>query len=67
MKKNKCPKCGSKDIKTIDYVGLKCVVCNKCGYDETSLYEVYPEQKKSKKEKASYSPYKTGGPRRARK
>jgi len=65
MKKT-CPKCSSKNIKTIDYMGAKCIVCNNCGYDESSIYEVYPEQKKSAKEKASYTPYKTGGPRRAK-
>jgi len=66
MKKT-CPKCSSSKIKIVDYIGAKCIVCNKCGYDESSIYEVYPEQKKSKKEKMSYSPYKTGGPKRARK
>lgn len=68
MKNNKaCPKCNSKDVKSVDYIGMKCIVCNKCGYDETRLYDVYPEQKKGKKEKAGYSPYKAGGSGRARK
>ena len=65
MKNKKCPRCGSSKIKIIDYIGVKCIVCKNCGYDETSFYEVYPEQKKSKKEKAGYSTYKTGGPKRA--
>lgn len=30
-------------------------------------YEVFPEDKKSKKVKSSYSPYKTGGPQRTKK
>ena len=68
MKKNKaCPKCSSENIKIINYMGVKCIICDKCGYDETSLYEVYPGQKTSNTEKMSYSPYKAGGPKRARK
>lgn len=67
MKNKKCPKCGSDKIKIIDYMGAKCVVCSNCGYDESAIYEVYPEQKKSQKEKARYSPYKTGGKARTRK
>jgi len=66
MKKNTCPKCNSENIRIIDYLGIKCIICKNCNYDETALYEVYPEQKKSAKEKASYTPYKTGGPRRAK-
>jgi len=64
---NKCPKCGSKDTKLVDYLGAKIVKCNNCGFDESSVYEVYPEQKTSQKAKGRYNIYKTGGSQRARK
>mgnify|MGYP001590124492 FL=1 len=64
---NKCPKCGSKNIKLGNYLGVKVVKCNKCGFDESSVYEIYPEQKKSQKAKGRYTPYKTGGSQRTRK
>lgn len=59
--KNYCPKCNSNDIKIIKYIGVKCIVCNKCGFDETESYEVFPEEKKSQKVKGTYTPYKAGG------
>ena len=62
-----CPKCGSKNIKYINYLGLKTIKCINCGFDESKIYEVYPEQKASQKAKGSYSVYKTGGSRRTRK
>ena len=61
MKKLKCPKCKSKDAEFISYMGIKCLKCNNCRFDESSQYDVYPEQKKSQKAKGSYSPYKKGG------
>lgn len=61
---NKCPKCGSKNIKIYDYLGAKVVKCNNCSFDESNLYEVFPEEKKSQKAKGKYSIYKTGGSRR---
>lgn len=63
---NKCPKCGSKDTKLVDYLGAKTVKCNSCGFDESSIYEVYPEQKTSQKAKGKYNVYKTGGSQRTR-
>ncbi len=57
----KCPKCSSGNVKIIDYLGAKCIVCNDCGFDETKQYEVFPEDKTSQKAKGSYMPYKTGG------
>ena len=61
---NKCPKCGSKNIKLYTYLGIKTIKCKKCGFDESSVYEVYPEQKASQKAKGNYAVYKTGGSRR---
>jgi len=58
---NKCPKCGSADIKIYSYLGIKAIKCNACGFDESSVYEVYPEQKTSQKAKGKYSIYKKGG------
>lgn len=63
--KKSCPKCYSDNIKTVDYLGIKCIICENCGFDQTRQYEVYPEQKTSQKEKARHSPYKAGGPQRA--
>ena len=42
-------------------MGIKCVVCKNCGFDESKQYEVFPEGKKSQKAKAGYTPYKIGG------
>ena len=60
----KCPKCGSKDIKFYKYLNLDAIKCNNCGFDESAIYEVYPEQKTSQKAKGKYNVYKTGGSRR---
>ena len=63
----KCPKCGSADIKFYNYLGASTIKCSKCDFDESSVYEVYPEQKTSQKAKGKYSVYKTGGSRRTMK
>ena len=60
----KCPKCSSADIKFKNYLGIKTIKCNTCGFDESSTYEVYPEQKISQKAKGKYNVYKKGGFRR---
>ena len=65
--KKNCPQCRSYDIKIVDYLGVKSIICKSCGFDEASQYEVYPEQKTSQKEKARYSPYKIGGHSRSKK
>lgn len=67
MKKKKCPVCKSDNIKSIDYLGVKCILCLDCGFDERKHYAVFPEEKVSQKEKARYSPYKSGGGKRAKK
>ena len=63
MKQNKkiCPKCKSNNVKIIKYMGVKCVLCSNCGFDESKQYEVFPEEKKSQKAKGRYTPYKVGG------
>ncbi len=61
MIKNKCPKCKLDKINIIDYMGVKCIICSNCGFDETERYEVFPEEKKSQKAKGRYTPYKSGG------
>ena len=63
----KCPKCGSKNIKFYTYLGIKTIKCSKCGFDESAVYEVYPEQNTSQKAKGEYTIYKKGGPKRTRK
>ncbi len=56
-----CPKCNSADVKIVRYMTINCLVCNRCGYDERNLYEVFPQEKKSQKAKGSYTVYKSGG------
>ncbi len=63
----KCPKCGSTNLETMDYIGKECVMCKDCGFDECLLYDVYPEQRTSKSSKVKQTPYRRGGPRRAQK
>ena len=58
-----CPKCKSSNVKKVKYMDIDCIVCSDCNYDERSIYEIYPEEKKSQKAKGSYSPYKSGGGR----
>ncbi len=65
--KNTCPQCHSETIRKVQYMGIICIVCNGCGYDERSLYEVYPEEKASQSQKGRYTPYRAGGPRRSAK
>ena len=57
----KCPKCGSEDIKIIDYMGAKVIVCNKCKYDETDELAITPGQRETQREKRKYSHYRSGG------
>ena len=65
--KKPCPRCFSDDAETVEYLGVQCVVCRNCGFDETALYEVYPEERGSQREKGKFSPYKAGGSGRVRK
>ena len=58
---SRCPKCFSDDVKIVDYMGAQCIICRNCGFDETTLYEVYPSDKSSGKAKRQFSPYKAGG------
>lgn len=63
----KCPKCGSGKIKLKNYLGIRAIKCSNCGFDESNIYEVYPEQKASQKAKGGYAVYKKGGSQRTRK
>ena len=63
----KCTKFGSKNTKLVIYLGITTIKCSKCGFDESKVYEVYPEEKKSQKAKGRYAVYKMGGSLRARK
>ena len=58
MEKLKCPKCKSEEIEAIKIGNSKGIVCNKCGYDESTDT---PEERKSQREKTKHSPYKRGG------
>ena len=62
-----CQKCGSKKIVVEQYMGIPCIVCTSCGYDEASKYDLFPEEKTSQKAKGQFSPYKTGGAKRTTK
>lgn len=57
----------SANVMVLDYLGAKCIKCSSCGYDERDMYEVFPEEKTSQKEKANFSPYKAGGHDRVKK
>lgn len=59
-----CPKCNSENVKIVEYLGTKCIVCKECGYDEREDLEQVPEQRSSQKAKGQYSPYKKGGSKR---
>ena len=61
-----CPRCKSIKLKKYIYMGSECFKCLNCGYDSGSDLDSLPEQRTSQKEKGSFSPYKTGGSRRAR-
>lgn len=63
----KCPRCGSNNVKVLIYMGIKVIKCNECGFDESLIYDVYPEQKTSQKAKGRYTIYKKGGSQRTRK
>ncbi len=56
-----CPKCGSTKTESEAYIGIFILKCKNCGYDESDLYEIYPEQKTSQKAKGSFTLYKAGG------
>ena len=58
--KKKCPKCGSENIKIVDYSGAKVVVCKKCGYDERDELDITPSARETQREKRRYSPYRAG-------
>jgi len=60
----RCPKCLSDDIKEIDYMGTKMILCRNCGYDERDMHDVFAEGRVNQKAKKEFSPYKTGGKNR---
>ena len=62
--KTECPKCKSKHIDQVEFMGSKFLICLSCGYDESEeMLDVYPESKGGKSGKGS--PYKAGGPMRS--
>ncbi len=61
-----CPKCESGDVKVASYMGVECVVCNTCGFDERDALEETPQGRTSQKAKGQYSKYKMGGSKRTR-
>jgi len=61
--KQLCPKCGSDQIEVYD--DLAFIKCKKCGYDELESEPLPYGVRKSQREKARYSPYKTGGHKRS--
>jgi Zn ribbon nucleic-acid-binding protein len=63
----KCPQCNSERVKKVKYMDVDCVVCEKCGFDESAELDVSPEYDSSQKAKGNYNKYKTGGSRRTQK
>tara|TARA_Y100000310_G_C20354436_1_gene655957 strand:+ start:369 stop:572 length:204 start_codon:yes stop_codon:yes gene_type:complete len=66
MVKQRCPKCGSDNIKLYEE-DLPFIKCNDCEYDELATEPLPSDPRKSQREKARYSPYKSGGSRRSQK
>jgi ribosome-binding protein aMBF1 (putative translation factor) len=56
----KCPKCGSDNIKIVDYMNSKIKVCKDCNYDERDELEEVPDQRNTQREKRKFSPYRSG-------
>ncbi len=67
MKIRRCPKCGSTNVKLGEYQGIEVVICPMCGFDESRIYDEFPEMRTSQKAKAQFTPYKAGGGRRTSK
>jgi len=63
--KPKCPQCGSFNV-IVHKDDIEFLICKSCGYDEL-VEETFVGQRTSQKEKARYTPYKTGGKGRTRK
>jgi len=61
----KCPKCGSTNVKLEGDDKFSFLVCLDCGYDESMEYESDPRDRKSKS--GGGSPYKRGGALRTQK
>ncbi len=61
MRTVKCPQCHSSKVKEVDYMGLRCIVCRDCDYDERLEYDIVPEEDTNQKEKGRYHVYKKGG------
>ena len=59
MTEVKCPKCGSLEVGVENYLGVDCILCKDCGYDECKELEVYPEEKTH----TDRPVYRTGGPK----
>ncbi len=62
MKSQFCPKCKSPHTQNYDVGFLR---CKQCGYDELEPEATGYGSRKNQKEKAQFSPYKTGGSKRA--
>lgn len=56
-----CPRCGSENTKIVNYMGVDCLICLQCGYDEREVYNVYPDQKPTELGRGKFTPYKQGG------
>jgi len=55
----KCPKCGSKRVTFVSYMGAKALLCGSCGYDETDVLSITPNQRNTQREKRSYNPFRS--------
>ena len=56
-----CPRCLSTEVKLISHLGIKCIFCKVCGFDEREMYDVHSEERTSQKGKRTFTPYKSGG------
>ncbi|MBI5392749.1 hypothetical protein HZA96_02670 [Candidatus Woesearchaeota archaeon] len=58
-RKSNCPKCKSSNIDYVKYLKEYYLICDNCGYDASSKYQLLAEEKTSQKAKGNYSPYRS--------
>jgi len=63
-KKIKCPKCGSEEAEQFNYLGVLCIRCYDCKYDESEVYDIEVTEDHKAGGKGG-SPYKRGGGKRS--
>lgn len=63
----RCPRCNSDKVRFEKFIGIKCLVCSNCGYDERKELSTASGDRSRQKGKSSFTPYRAGGGKRTRK